>query len=818
MNKLELHIDIAGQWHSLDMDKSTRMQQVLQASDYNIPTLIKNTFSKPVSLPMTRHNNNIFRQVYRLDSNSLDFDTLIRTPFRLYINQSLYETGYFKMEEINRDTYTIRLYGGLGDFFFTMNEQLLTDLYSDGDIFRHQVDKNKVTASFTGQPFNNASGNDMSSYFGYAMTYQGTYENFDNTKLISAGDTQSGPVEWWNTVESRQYSVESDITEHGRIDELENDGNVIIYGEYRSYYQKPMIKFATLFQHILDRMNSEHGWTTDISDSFFSDANPYWSKLWLLMDQYKTQDVVRSSDPVSLTIADNTISGSSVFGSLDVTLGNEIALEPGKAYTGNYTLNIQLQAVNVATPSPVLIKTSPLSFTFTVYVIDGVNSDIASNFIFNAVSPEVAQQIAIPQPSSFFYKNQDGGDVFQKEIKFSIPAEMTEGMTAPRIKLVASYSGSTYWFGSQTQVDVPAGAKISLKSGSGLSIYYDKSIRSHADINWSDIMQSENTWYDLFISYCKMFDLKFIKDPIAKNVKIVSRNSFYSNRQVVDWTYKFDRSKDYISNPTPFEYRTGIFKYNDLESKYEEQYKSSTNREYGFFRFDNGNQFGTDEVDYIEDILFDNLINAYDYSRYYFGKGGNSFKDNKFLPHLQDSEGGKIDLSMALVFKNGVVQTEQQFAVTDDTPNMIEYGYCWTNDTNYMNMITSYPNILRTLATKDANGNVTNAWSLNFGNPAIYYNDEEGAAEQVPQNNIYERFWKDYLNDRFSRNNKLLKANFILTVNDLKDVFRKFIMIDNTLWVVNKIDNFDYLNDTNIVECELINVQDIDNYISQTWQ
>ncbi len=47
---------------------------------------------------------------------------------------------------------------------------------------------------------------------------------------------------------------------------------------------------------------------------------------------------------------------------------------------------------------------------------------------------------------------------------------------------------------------------------------------------------------------------------------------------------------------------------------------------------------------------------------------------------------------------------------------------------------------------------------------------------------------------------------------DIKDILRKFVRIDNTLYIVSKITGFNYNSDINNVQVELISVQNMDNY------
>ena len=102
-------------------------------TDLTNPTIVKNSYSKTVTIEGTQNNNKIFGHIYNLeriqDTNGsimgTSFNPLVKTDFTLFYNGSIYESGYFKLDEIRRNDnnieYDITLYGGLGDFFYNLS-------------------------------------------------------------------------------------------------------------------------------------------------------------------------------------------------------------------------------------------------------------------------------------------------------------------------------------------------------------------------------------------------------------------------------------------------------------------------------------------------------------------------------------------------------------------------------------------------------------------------------------------------------------------------------------------------------------------------
>ena len=111
----------------LDNESIITMNYLLEDSDN--PTIVKNSFSKSITLPSTEGNNALFGRIYDLSRETIIddikrsgiyFNTLKRTPFKLFIESELIESGYIQLTGIavtnGAPRYTIQAYGGLGDF------------------------------------------------------------------------------------------------------------------------------------------------------------------------------------------------------------------------------------------------------------------------------------------------------------------------------------------------------------------------------------------------------------------------------------------------------------------------------------------------------------------------------------------------------------------------------------------------------------------------------------------------------------------------------------------------------------------------------
>ena len=101
--------------------------------DLNNPTVVKNSYSKQITLKGTKNNNALFGHIYKPDRvteygdgyTGIYFDKLRKTPF-IITNEmgEVLESGYIKLDSVTRKgdaiEYKITLYGGLGSFFYQL--------------------------------------------------------------------------------------------------------------------------------------------------------------------------------------------------------------------------------------------------------------------------------------------------------------------------------------------------------------------------------------------------------------------------------------------------------------------------------------------------------------------------------------------------------------------------------------------------------------------------------------------------------------------------------------------------------------------------
>ena len=293
----------------LDLDDNSTVALDLQFSDISNPTVTKVPFSIQIKLPKSPSNNKVFNHIYNLDQVNTLFNPLIRTDFNLYIRGNLYQTGYLKLESVD-EFYNIRLFGGLGDYFFKLANIKLKDI--DLEEFAHKCDAKQVSNSLKGGALYNLNGRNIKDNFGYCVTYQGYYNDFDNNTILTYNkDTKQSefmPVMW--DYENKTYR-KLDLNEHHRT-RKDNETDIIskrfdnYFGELRCQYQRPRIRLRWLILKVMDMMRDE-GWNTILDQTFFNDYNPYWTRLWCILKQYNQEDLFKINALMNEIIYDSNL-------------------------------------------------------------------------------------------------------------------------------------------------------------------------------------------------------------------------------------------------------------------------------------------------------------------------------------------------------------------------------------------------------------------------------------------------------------------------------------------------------------------------------
>lgn len=847
----------------VDIDSETSFNLTYRFSDLTNPSNITGDYSKTIRIKGTHTNNEIFGQIWNLDrkilfsdaSNaSISFNPAKRTKATIFLNNELFKSGYVKLNKVNIEkgviSYDITFYSDLCDVLKTLNDMKLADLQYPNNL-RHRINRNNVKMFWDGT-------HTYSPYMTYVMTNSGLYDNFSNDK--------------WLTKNNSTTEI-SDIMIGAEFDELAKR-------EYRSYYQRPALTIKGLVNQIVSDYNAkDSSFNIILDNSFFNDDNPYYANSVLAFNRMNTDDIltniIGTNDTSVMTVADsiteNTTwttdrfdySGDDVFDGYTIkfsdiaktSISTEFMIEvrgriknfdnlvsSGKASVGDI---VTLRGAQLMSMNPVIELNDSTELEMTPYTdfdkfidnlyckVQYLNED--GDFIILTNTSKIGgtynpgEQFVSKRPIRYYLDEyqfySDGGIKF----KFNL---------IPSMRVLVPYkSAYTYEYVEVLNWDIKVYPINKLPEGEpeyNASRYYPEGLFNGLDLtfNVNEKLQSDSyvdlthilnesdlTVGDFLINYSKIFGLIWDIDK-DNNVNIRTKNSYFADYRIIDWSDKIDYSKTIDISPISFDAAKLMLNYEDAETYYETHYKKKFDIDYGSQRILTGWEFDNNETNLISDIIFNNTVMSIENTKYVVGDDNNTIArwilDDKVLPALFEMEDGmrnQSDSQYNLLFYNGYMNIRNTIYISDDVADMFNDAIggsdqpCWINPTYFTSDViemNQYPQF-STLYNN-------NTYSWNLGYPRENY--AKWTNVSYPKNaTIYNRYWQNYISEIYNANNKVMTCYVLLKPNDLKDFsFRDFIKIDNTLWHVNQISDYNptTLTPTKVELMQVSNVEAIE--------
>jgi hypothetical protein len=311
-----------------------------------------------------------------------------------------------------------------------------------------------------------------------------------------------------------------------------------------------------------------------------------------------------------------------------------------------------------------------------------------------------------------------------------------------------------------------------------------------------------------------MFGLYWDVDYGNKEIKIITRRNLFKDYTVTNWDDKLDRKKDLTIEPLTFKEKYILFNYDDVDGYIYTDYKDTFGVNVGEKRLSTGYAFNTEDKKLFSGIKPSSMSSrSYITFDHIYGWDHNSVLQptaEQFTLIDTDDKDQKAPISLNSWFMRGENYSNVCY-LTSDTQLMEEKNtYCWLEcSTENSYGISSgaglQSNILPNISTAIKMGNIT--YSCNFNTPI-----EDRTFNKVLSNtlntNIYELCWKDYLNERYNIQNKKVTGYFYLTNEDYNNFkFNQFVTLDNQLFMINKIYDFD-INNPKSTKIDLVQIND----------
>lgn len=823
-------------------------------------------YSKNIQIPMTTTNNKVLGSAYRLDKNVISnssndnigiyLDPTKKIPFTLLYNGELMMVGYAKFVSANYSAtnkfYNMNLFSMLGEYFQKMkdvvvsndkltdeqklegNKYILND-HLKGNLNADYVYKSWLNENNNINDFTDATITDQ-DIIGFAPSYRGYYGLDFKSDTVQTGDYTTYPLADFIKGDNETVDIESYIKDGLKDYQMD---------EYRSYHQRPYIYINKLIYMFQEKSKELTGYDLVLDPKWFNQKNPYWAKLVYLLNFLEDLDSIEIDAnifvPKTINMPLNRVATNECYGTGKIsykfvphsnTFDITRFLSCIKFSLDNTIPKLQLYSLEWAEKAAIV-------WTFTLTDSNG-NKQVKKFWSSNGgYTPSIIDSSYVTSHlipvfpyygntyhdtiESIYYQAND------ETISFNIPdgleeREFTMDMSASFYSPSSSplrmhinqfsYEPSAYidaW-GYYDYITATYGVEnCRVSSGNaiklGLNLLY----------------LEENPIFDIVLQYTKMFGLMWRLDNVNKKVEICRKSTYFKDYTIEDWGTKLDRSKDYIIEPITFESKYVNFNYEDIEGYKYTNYKDKYGFAYGTKKLKTSYEFDSDDKNLFSGI-YPSMISQRTFVKYTdltnWVANGKLNQTTDFVPRIEsvDKDDETAINHSGWYFRKSNTPTSELF-ITDDSQLMLEKGEsCWYSK-NYLSTLKETSPDVKSISSIPQLSPVIESNNRMFGCLFNCPNEDytvDGQIGKCKNRYIYDNVWNDFINERYSVNNKKLTAYFnIHPWEYISFDFNKFVTIDNQLFMINKIFDYD-LNSTATTKCELIQISNIHAYTSDT--
>lgn len=821
---LQIRCYVDGNQEFIDLYGNETIELEVSFAEIQDITKKNSAFSKQFNVPGSKNNNYIFNYFFDINSVYTNFNPTKKFEADLlYDGYELY-TGYIRLNQVTIDKtekiYNISFYNGVGDVAAQISDKFMRQLdlsslshpFSDDVVWQSTLDYNLFpltgTTNYSYQNgktywpilnigYNYTDRTDsiatfyISNITGVGMTIEGGNKTLnigankpwvagDRIRFTNGNNWIEGVVVSYNNVSGQMvfdpdlalgsgtftnWLLEYKLTEGQQITDARTTPllqfgirpNIPNYMSFsgtplRSYYLKPSIQFKELYQQIFE----QSGYL--VESNFFNTS--YFERFYLplkfLDETIYTKGSVQpcytfSGQCVGFPCSDTTYDGS-------LYLANQVS-----AATCN---NVPFTATTTGFTIPSIYQGEYTIKVTTEYSLEPDGSTSASfggALIVNGVQQFFlnASQPATP------------AGVFSFTDTTLVQLDITGTTTI----------GLGYDFGP-SNLSYLTSYKFEIALAPGIIV---------GNFDYSkEFPENDFKQIDFIMSVNKYFNFVCIPHPIKPNTIIVEPMIDYIGKgKVLDWTDKIDYDSPITLSPVSNIFN-GTLNYNfKLDQDYINQQ----------FNIANNRVFGTYQLQLFQDYKDRNI----DFNTI-FSSPTDVDINNTNLPAITAPSMAAIKTED----KNG--STIQRFNPYKILPRPMFRGVVLPND-NYMVPATG------ATQTYYIESQSFDRWAINnrfttypFSYTGfshyINYNSENtysSIQEIFPQQqDMYDIYYNDYVQDLLSTENKIMNAKIYLTACDVADLrFDEKILIKNAYWRINKISGVNLL-EPNICDIELI--------------
>lgn len=831
----------------IELDESVQFAVTKQFEDISNPTTIINSWSKSVSIPFTEKNNKTFgmifspdRQVSDLDSTGtgVKFNPIQKLDFRLQDGDNVLMQGYCKMTEIKQNngkgTYEITLFGELGRVLQELSKLTVTDTNSEYFISSDTVGAPKAInrdeiytqwSLFSLNPIKFAPNLAMNKDFDYGQRITGSQDLDSDTPNATYTSFKS-------TLDSRTINNQS-FASYTRVntDAVTKDGfSPLAFKEFRSYMQLPYIYVSTLFLMLEKYVNKESQIKGSVLEGYKIAKGDWFNTLYSGNDYFSYLAMTLRSLPLNEALSSYrgyTLTNSNI-GTLPIR-NYETPVRTNLTFVSNNDGNDFIEN------RLILDKQKDVHIALELDLGFGLDRD--NDLRLSHSNGIIVELIVIGEKAGYTYRQ---GYLIKNSLYTNnvfgftnkIVGEFEDTKTIP-LRLVFDVSGNVlnseklgsyatfsilvYGVNNNDLVningkDISSNVTTSI-TNSTVNVSDYSTLGSGAKASLKEVWNDEYSFLDVILNYCRMFRIGVRVDTINKQIIFEPLVEYFKKYKVLDWSDKLHKELDFTIQPITFDNKYVLFNYDNTDVELGKQYLQETGVNYGSKRLVTDYNFDEKSTE-----LFKGLKPSIVYSptvmtwgNVYNGNVINTLVKNIFVNNV-DKEGKEVDVFGQFYFQSKKQTFDSSISsvnISDDTLLQIEKGIpAYSNVLNVIQNIREVPllDVISTVTTKD-NEEVKlcclfNTPTKNFTYDSTHYNDVV---------DIYTNIWENYIKERYNPQNKIVTCYVSLTPTEWANFeFNNFVKIDNQLYFVNKIYDYDFTDKP--VKVDLITISDIKGY------
>lgn len=844
------------------------------------PLLYYADYSKTIQLPVSARNNAIFSNFKRLDSTvtNVSIDPTKKIPAFILNNQEKVLEGYIQLNNANTiytdEKYEVTFYSTLG---LVMNElKLLTfnrnavgidpkyiiDSPLSDDLV---INRNLVKQSFESQS-HSLDGGGITDWIGFIPTYQGKYSDFssDKEQLLPSGRTEDMTRERDEHYkrEFRSYYQQPFIwvdklwkVAKDKIAEITGytlNLDASWFTGSNPYYKDLIYTCPSLFTSDDSYSQSSENYADMRNVVMFNKPSKYPPLSTHALYQLENLVSVNNAgiyDPTTgIFNTDSAFGSTRLKGHFGLTLFASIPASPTDwcwycKIKDDNPFYLKLKAVNADTGDDIY----GASKTFLLYSDDyDVNPNSFDEGIDLGVCNIANTGVRLgfdgttgyyPMISHTGYQT-GANHVWEHSLEFDLNVaenvpyrvyfEIWNANNGDPFEYTGTFSRITWDWLWRDRFNTSYGQQ----NDKGYSVYIAtenvscetvENLRTGSPISLYRVFPKDVTLCDVLLNYSKMFGLVWDVDDDSRTISVMTRNRFFADYRIEDWTGRVDRSKEFKSNPLAFDKRYVEFNYDEGKCGRLKKYESAYQTGYGTKRLDTGYAFNSDTSKLMEKLTPSVVCQKRQYSIMmntefedrpdFMGYSYMVYPNEHYVDN--DDDGKNAGMSGAFYFRNGTFAPDSRLSrwdtdgnydvwVSDDTQHMIQtQEFCWNRCGEGITLCYALPDVSTVSNTFGGK-----RYSVHFEAPKEYYYETPDGEI----NYIYHSFWENYINERYCSQNKKLTAYVYLTIDEFKDIdFREFIKIDNILYHIDKIYDYNY-NSDNPVKMDLVQVWNLSAY------